>query len=498
MKKVIAILAAVVFMVFGVTAFADGAETTPKYVFLFIGDGMGSVQIEAAQYLLGFIENLDASIQTPEELSFTSWSNTGMMTTDNIEGSTTDSAAAVTAMASGNKTLSGAINYKVVQKEDGTKELTTPAKLITEYMKETGWKVGVITSVSLNHATPAGFYAKSKSRYDDYYDIGVQAFTGTTLDFLGGGSLHSMNPADQTGLLELAAFNGWTIVNTKEDILKLNAGSGRVLAINPDIAEDRAMAYEIDRERRMREGEDILSLADMVNAGIRVLDNEDGFFLMTEGGKIDWACHANDAATSIYDTLALSDAVQIALDFAAQHPNETLIVVTADHETGGMTIGTDSGADQTHLGYLANQLVSFEVFSDIVADMRANGATLEDALTIIESNYGLTTIPGNDLSLSDFELDSLRTAFTISMMPENERNLNDDQENLYGGYEPMVMAVTQILDHKAGVYFSTYGHTGQLIPVYAWGTNAGLFNGTFDNINIFYKLMDAMDIVASE
>jgi alkaline phosphatase len=248
----------------------------------------------------------------------------------------------------------------------------------------------------------------------------------------------------------------------------------------------------------MIEGEDILSLADMVNAAIRVLDNEDGFFLMTEGGKIDWACHANDAATSIYDTLALSDAVQVALDFAAKYPNETLIVVTADHETGGMTIGTDNGVDPTHIGYLANQTVSFEVFSDIVADMRANGATLEDALTIIESNYGLTTIPGNDLSLSDFELDALRTAFTISMMPENERNLNDDQENLYGGYEPLVMAVTQILDHKAGVYFSTYGHTGQLIPVYAWGTNAGLFNGTFDNIDIFYKLMDAMDIVASE
>ena len=498
MKKAIAVLIILVFTVLGVTAFADSAQTTPKYVFLFIGDGMGSVQIDAARYYLNFEKNPGANPVLSQELSFTSWVNIGLMSTDNVKGSTTDSAAAVTAMVSGNKTLSGTINYETAQNKDGTWELVTPAKLLTEYIKEAGLKIGVITSVSLNHATPAGFYAKSKSRYDDYYDIGVQAFTGTVLDFLGGGSLHSMNPEDQTSLLEIADASGWTIVNIKEDIQTLHADSGRILAMNPDIAEDRAMAYEIDRIRRISSGEEILSLADMVDAAIRVLDNEDGFFLMTEGGKIDWACHANDAAASIYDTLALSAAVQVAVDFAVQHPDETLIVVTADHETGGMTFGTDNNIVPAHIGYMANQKVSFEVFSNIVADMRANGATLDDALAIIERDYGLTTKPGNDLLLSTNELESIKAAFTISMTPQDERNLSNEQEYLYGGYEPLVMTVTQMLDQKAGVYFSTHGHTGQLIPVYAWGVNAGLFNGTFDNTDIFYKLMAAMDLVASE
>lgn len=496
MKKAIAILIVLVFTVLGVTAFAGSAKTTPKYVFLFIGDGMGSVQVKAAQYYLGFEENPGANPITSQDLSFSSWDNFGMMTTDNIKGSTTDSAAAVTAMASGHKTFSGAINYKVVRNIFGIRELSAPAKLITEYVKEAGMKVGVITSVSLNHATPAGFYAKVKSR-DDYYAIGVQAFTGTILDFMGGGSLLSMNPPGQTGLLELAADNGWTIVNTKEDILALNAGAGHVYAMNPDIAGSSAMAYEIDRERRISNGEEVLSLADMVKAGIRLLDNKDGFFLMTEGGTIDWACHANDAAASIYDTLALSDAVQVALDFALQHPDETLIIVTTDHETGGMTFGVDNSVIPAHIGYLANQTVSFEVFSNIVSDMRATSATFDDALAIIESDYGLTTKPGSDLSLSDAELNAVQTAFTISMTPKDERNLSNAQVNLYGGYEPLVMAVTQILDHKAGVYFSTYGHTGQRIPVYAWGVSAGLFNGSFDNTDIFFKLMDAMDLVAS-
>ena len=125
----------------------------------------------------------------------------------------------------------------------------------------------------------------------------------------------------------------------KTGIRALNGESGRVLAIDPNIADAQALFYEIDRVRRAAGGEDILSLADYVKAGICVLDNENGFFMMCEGGKIDWSGHANDAATSIHETIAFADAIQVAVDFAAERPDETLIIVTADHETGGMTIG---------------------------------------------------------------------------------------------------------------------------------------------------------------
>ena len=164
-----------------------------------------------------------------------------------------------------------------------------------------------------------------------------------------------------------------------------------MLAINPVLQDSKAIHYEIDRERLAAAGEDVLSLADFVKAGINVLDNENGFFMMCEGGKIDWAGHANDAATSINETIALSDAVQVAVDFAAEHPDETLIIVTADHETGGMTIGFATTAYDTHFTYLTNQTISFTDFDTVIGELRESGASFEDALAQIETYYGLTT-----------------------------------------------------------------------------------------------------------
>ena len=125
-----------------------------------------------------------------------------------------------------------------------------------------------------------------------------------------------------------------------------------------DLADSDAMAYELDRT------DDMWALADYVEKGIEVLDNDKGFFMMCEGGKIDWACHANDAASSIHDTKALADAVQVAIDFAEEHPDETLILVTGDHETGGLTIGFAGTDYDTYLDLLESQKISFaELFS---------------------------------------------------------------------------------------------------------------------------------------
>ena len=363
MKKAISLILALVITLACVSAFADDAAATPKYVFMFIGDGMGSPQVTATQYYLGAVANPTSPVPVPAQLSFTKWSNVGLMTTYDATSFNPDSASTASSMASGHKIPSGAINYLYeVATEDNVAEgtvldktgqfiLTDSAKIITEYVKEAGMKVGVISSVSLNHATPAAYYAKQQSR-NDYYEIGVQALTGTTLDFLGGGELRKMYVDDKPNTEDYAAENGWTIVNTLDGYAAVSADQAPVLLNNPDIADSSAMAYEIDRIRRVGEGEEILSLADIVKAGITVIDNEDGFFMMVEGGKIDWAGHANDAATSIYDTIAFSDAVQVAVDFAAEHEGECLIIVTGDHETGGMTIGFATTAYDTHFDYL--------------------------------------------------------------------------------------------------------------------------------------------------
>ena len=485
MKKLLLIALALV-LALGATALAEDAAT-PKYVFMFIGDGMGNPQVTATQYYLGATQNPDAAIPTPEQLSFTEFEALGLVTTYDASSFCPDSASTATSMASGQKTLSGVINYDV--------DLKDSFKLITEYAKEAGKKVGVITSVSLDHATPAAYYAKVPSR-SQYYDIAVQGLTGTTLDYLAGGSFLRMDGDDgeQENLLDIAAANGWTLANTNDDIRALDAESGRVLAIEPNVADSQSIHYEIDRVRREAEGEDILALSDYVEAGIRVLDNENGFFMMCEGGKIDWSGHANDAATSIHETIAFSDAVQVAVDFAEEHPDETLIIVTADHETGGMTIGFATTAYDTHFDYLTSQKISFTEFDGVIATLRESGATFEDALAEIEACYGLTTEEGQDLTLTDADVEALKAAFELSMLPEEERVIGEEEALLYGGYEPLSMAVSHIINNKAGLSYTSYAHTGLQIPVYAQGVGAETFSGLYDNTDIFNKTMKVMGI----
>ncbi len=231
-----------------------------------------------------------------------------------------------------------------------------------------------------------------------------------------------------------------------------------------------------------------------MRSGINVLDNDNGFFMMCEGGKIDWAGHANDAATSIHDTLALSDAVQVALDFAADHPGECLIIVTADHETGGMTIGFATTAYDTHFQYLANQKTSFTAFDDVIAQLKENNATFDQAMEKVEELYGLTREEGKDLSLTETDVESLRQAWEVST--GTTEVAEDEAALLYGGYNPFSMAVSHIMNNKAGLSYTSYAHTGLQIPVYAWGVGAEKFSGLYDNTDIFNRTMDAMGLTA--
>lgn len=487
MKRILALLCALV-LALGAAgcAVAEEAAKTPKYVFMFIGDGMGSPQVSATQYYLGTLENPEATLPTPADLSFTTFQNVGIMTTYDASSFCPDSASTATSMASGEKTLSGVINYNI--------DKTESFKVITEYAKEAGKKVGVISTVSLNHATPAAYYAKIPSR-NDYYDIAVQGITGDTLDFIGGGNWKKPDgDGTQKNLYELAEENGFNVVNTNEGIRAINAESGRTMAVVPDPNDDYAMQYEIDRLRLESEGVDSLALSEIVAAAIANLDNENGFFLMTEGGKIDWSCHANDAMTSIYDTIALSDAVQVAIDFAAEHPDETLIIVTGDHETGGLTIGFAATAYDTHFDYLQNQKMSYVDFDKEIAGMREEGAAFETALQVIEANYGLTSQPDQPLTLTEEETQRIRNAFDLSMIPAEERELTENDNLLYGGYEPLSMAVSHILNNKAGIAYTSYAHTGLLLPVYAMGVGAEQFAGSYDNTDIFNHTMEVMGL----
>lgn len=486
MRKML-LLALALVMALSTCALAETAA--PKYVFMFIGDGMGNPQVTATQYYLGAMENPDSDIPVPAQLSFTQFEALGLVTTYDASSFCPDSASTATSMASGEKTLSGVINYNI--------DKTEPFKLITEYAKEAGKKVGVITSVSLDHATPAAYYAKAPSR-KQYYDIAVQGLTGTTLDYLGGGSfLKPDGDGTQENLFELAAENGWTLANTNEVIRALNADSGRVLAIDPNIADSEALNYEIDRVRKEEAGEDILALADYVKAGIDVLDNENGFFMMCEGGKIDWSGHANDAATSIHETIAFSDAVQVAIDFAKEHADETLILVTGDHETGGLTIGFAGTDYDTYLDLLESQKISYAKFdSDYVSRYKEDKTSFEDVLKDVEALFGLKPQgeEGDKLVLTDYELEQLRAAYEKSVNGTAASQYEQEEYVLYGTYEPLSVTLTHIINNKSGISFTSYSHTGLPVAVLAHGVNAGQFNGYYDNTQIYHKLAGMLGI----
>jgi len=359
---------------------------------------------------------------------------------------------------------------------------------ISEYVHEAGMKVGIVSSVTLNHATPGSFYAKAPSR-SNYYDIGVQ-LAKSNYDYFGGGSLlqRSGRNGDQQDVVEIATANGFTYVDTVEGFNALRPGSGKVIAVNQVLQDDGAMKYEIDR----KPGE--LSLADFTRKGIELLDNPNGFFMMIEGGKVDWACHANDAGAVIHDVLAMDAAIRVALDFAQKHPKETLIVVTGDHETGGLTIGFAGTQYDTFFDRVALQTKSYVAFDEEVlkpykAQTPATNARLADLLPAIQESFGIDFD-----SLTAFQKQQIEFAFQRSMGNEQIRSFAEDQFLLYGGYEPLTVKLTQTLNQTAGIGWTSYAHTGVPVPIFASGANQEIFSGYYDNTDLFFKLASVMNL----
>ena len=474
------------------------AVTAPKYVFLFIGDGMSYPQIQSTSDYLGALndedywqaqpsldDNQGAILDGPSYLNFMNFEAAGSAVTYDSNSFAPDSASTATSIATGYKTYSGSINVD----ETGTVKYETIAEKLHE---QKGYSVGVITSVNLNHATPAAFYAHQASR-SSYYEIGLEMIASDFEYFAGGGLLSPTgSEGDQEDLYALAAEAGYTVTRTQADAEKVSADTEKAILIDEHLADSDAMAYEIDRT------EDMWSLADYVSKGIEVLsDDEDGFFMMCEGGKIDWACHANDAASTIHDTQALADAVQVAIDFAAQHPDETLILVTGDHETGGLTIGFAGTDYDTYLDLLESQKISYAKFdSDYVAKYKENKTSFEDVMKDVTKLFGLKTQgeEGDKLVLTEYELEQLRAAYEKSVNGTAASQYEQEEYVLYGTYEPLSVTITHIINNKSGVSFTSYSHTGLPVAVLAHGVNAEVFNGYYDNTEIYDKLADMLDV----
>lgn len=475
----------------------------PKYVFFFLGDGMANAQIQSTEAYLTTLNGgsamLAKDLLKPENrLNMCKMDVQGMQTTYDAFALMTDSASSATAFACGIKTISGTIGM------DDTK--TVSVKSVAQLAHEQGRKVGVISSVSLDHATPAAYYASIANR--GYMNNIASQLAESGYEFFGGGGLASPTGPSRAGdtsnnVWELLDENGYTVLNDRESIMGLKDDPmDKVVCINPWLQDSAAMPYDIDRPATN------LSLAEMTEVAIACLKEKSkkggrdkGFFLMVEGGKIDWACHANDAMAAIGDMIDFDNAVSVALAFAEAYPRDTLIVVTGDHETGGMTIGHATTAYKAYYDLLLDQTCSFQYFrANQWADHKAfysagydytqpdNLISNPDFNTLMVDTFGLDWN-----SLNDYQKEKLEDAYDKSMCGAND-NTAAENTYLYGYYEPIIVTITHILNERASIGWTSYSHTGVPVPLYAQGTGAELFKGFYDNTDIAKNIARVMNL----
>ncbi len=442
-------------------ALATVAEGRAKYVFYFIGDGMGVNQVNAAETYLGALEGR-IGIQ---ELCFPSFPYVGLINTQSATNGVTDSAAGGTALASGNKTKNGALGV--------LKDLTTPVTCIADWAREAGAAVGITTSVSVDHATPAAFYAHVGNR-NEYYKIGEQ-LTKTNVDFFGASDFNKPdNPDDGPNLYEQAKANGFTIARGYKDYQKKAKKADKMILFQTEEASSKvergSIPFALDRTKND------LTLQDITRAAINFLTSKqkDGFFLMVEGGKIDWGCHSNDPVF-ISELIDMDNAVKVAYEFYQQHPDETLIVITADHETGGLVLGR--GAYELNLKAVASQRMSM---GKLERELKAKKEKLGDKFTWEEGKKFLTESFGfwGDVKVSDEQASRL------------ERSFNEFKEGKAGA-DRVSGTVRRVISECAMIGWQSGGHSNGYVPAFAIGVGAEQFQGRFDNTEISKKMAKA-------
>ena len=457
----------------------SGYAQQAKYVFYFIGDGMGVNQVQGTELYRGELEGKIGI--TP--IWFTQFPYATTATTFSATNGVTDSAAAGTALATGNKTQNGTIGMK--------QDLQTEVSSVAVWAKNKGCRVGVTTSVSVDHATPAAFYAHDPSR-GSYYKIGTDLYKAG-FDFYAGSDFIDPNNKDNKdgnseNLYTMAEKNGYTIARGYKDYLKKCKKADKMILFQSEKASEKdrtAIPYAIDRTK------DDLTLADITRSAINFLskDLSKGFFLMVEGGKIDWACHSNDAATAFHEVADMDEAVKVAYEFYSQHPDETLIVVTADHETGGFVLGT--GAYKLNLQVLKNQKVSESGFTRILNELRKrynNNVSWEKVQQALKENFGFW----DKVKLNEKQEERLLAKYNDTFKGKEAKL----EKSEYAQDEPLAAEAKRIIDEIALVGWTSGGHSAGYVPVFAIGAGADLFQGRIDNTEIPIKIAKAAGYTA--
>jgi len=409
-----------------------------KNVIFLIGDGMGVSYTTAYRSMKD-----DPATKSMEETAFDPHLVGQQMThPEDPDQNVTDSASAGTAMSAGVKTYNNAIAVDNDESE---------VKTVLEAAKEKGKATGLVATSEITHATPASFGAHDIARKnmnaiaDDYYD---ELINGEhKVDVLLGGGTNLFDRTDRN-LTEEFQEDGYSYVTNKQELL--DNDDQQVLGLFAPAG----MPKMLDRE------DSVPSLEEMTTSAIdRLKQDKDGFFLMVEGSQVDWAGHDNDIVGAMSEMEDFEKAYAAAIEFAKKDKN-TLVIATADHSTGGFSIGADG-----IYNWFGEPIAAAKRTPDFMAREIVEGADVEETL----SQY-------IDLELTDAEINSVKDAGAT------------------GKYGNIDNAIEEIFNKRSHTGWTTGGHTGEDVPVYAYGPSSGKFAGNLDNTDhakIIFDLLKA-------
>ena len=465
MKKFVKLLplflALVIALVF-VNRWDTEPTSKPKYIFYFIGDGMSFNHILGTEQY----NAMKAGKSEVERLNFSKFATRNFVTNYSASHPVTDSAAAGTALATGCKTANSFIGVDAEGNE---------LRNLTDVASEEGYMVGIVTNVGINHATPSCFYGHTSDRFgfpklvEDYIASDVAFIAGSTImDMKSGPQDPKYRPITTAELAEQIRNAG---IELTLDIEQATNTTGKRVALVANDKQNRHVPYVIDRK-----GDEKHTLLNHTKTAIEYLSREakEGFFLMVEGGKLDYAAHEQDAVATFYEVNEFAAAVQLALDFAKQYPDETLIVVTSDHETGGMSLGWDHY--EVRMNMLSAQKTSALQVTNTIQQMRAEGKrNWSDSKRVLSENLGLWSV--------------------APVTKEEEELLKDDFYNIFLKYGPMVDGLynkneylvyhaIRILNRHASIDWTSMYHTGLYTPIYAYGVGEERFLECRDQTDI--------------
>lgn len=439
-----------------------GASAEVKYVFYLIGDGMGMGHVNAAQYYNRMVRGADEPILMMQfPVASQAW-------TYSASSPVTDSAAAGTALSTGNKTYNNMLGM--------APDSVTHYVSIARELKDAGWGVGVLTSVAPDDATPGAFYVHQPAR-NMYYAIDKEA-VASGYDFLGGCSLRGTKGKDgkPNEVLAMIVEAGIEIAYGTEPASKLAGKVDRLWVLSPENVWGNAnnIGYTIDSIPGAMTLPALTQVAlDHVSA-----KSPDRFFIMVEGGNIDHAAHANDPGGVIKEVLNFQDAIRVAYDFYLAHPEETLIVITADHDTGGMAIGHPDHYGHADLALVDTQRISKDRLSDYCRDLVKEGKTMtwEEMSTLLRDKLGFWT----NVPLTEEQTNRLRAAFDRTFVARQ----SNDEKGLYNTFNEFVTETFRIYNYWVGTDFISHNHTANPVPVFAVGEGAEKFSHVLNNTDI--------------